>query len=339
MTSGYQPLSAVIESVQDEQQQDRTVSAGFNRASLEAIEIRRRPFSFREYYKNQLISDSAYNFGDTFLSLDEEQRKFLARKEPTSCVELFSTMIANVRKDEAIQFVITLLSDLTEDSEVTVLLVKKVQGDKLCRPLLNILFRNDSYSKFQASLILARLMACSREPMPKDDLNQYLAWTISQLGSQSDYLECVSKALMTFLKKDCYREPFYNANGVKPILDILDRRITFQLQYQLIFCLWMLSYNPVVVERMKEYPVAVVLCDVLRATNRQKVQRVILATFRNLLVKPSTAVAEAYATEMIHFKAVPVLNVLVKQPREDTDLQEDIEFLHEKLNISLQDLR
>ena len=28
------------------------------------------------------------------------------------------------------------------------------------------------------------------------------------------------------------------------------------------------------------FPVAVVLCDVLRATNREKVQRVIFATFR-----------------------------------------------------------
>ncbi len=36
------------------------------------------------------------------------------------------------------------------------------------------------------------------------------------------------------------------------ILDLLDKRITFQLQYQLIFCLWMLSYNVEVVERMKE---------------------------------------------------------------------------------------
>ena len=34
------------------------------------------------------------------------------------------------------------------------------------------------------------------------------------------------------------------------------------------------------------YPVAAVMCDVLRATNRQKVQRVILATFR---VRDSTS--------------------------------------------------
>ena len=46
-----------------------------------------------------------------------------------------------------------------------------------------------------------------------------------------------------------------------------------------------------------------------------------------------------YATQMIHFKAVPVLNIMIKQTKEDADLQEDMEFLHSKLNTSLQDLR
>ena len=52
--------------------------------------------------------------------------------------------------------------------------------------------------------------------MDADDLNQYLGWTISQLSSQQEYLECVSRALMIFLKKDEYRLSFYEANGVKP---------------------------------------------------------------------------------------------------------------------------
>ncbi len=34
-----------------------------------------------------------------------------------------------------------------------------------------------------------------------------------------------------------------------------------------------------------------------------------------------------------------VLSVLMKQTRDDTDLTEDVEFLHEKLNNYLQDLR
>ena len=68
----------------------------------------------------------------------------------------------------------------------------------------------------QACLIIARLSSSSRELMEADDLNQYLGWTISQLSSQQEYLECVSRALMTFLKKDEYRLSFYEANGVKP---------------------------------------------------------------------------------------------------------------------------
>ena len=55
--------------------------------------------------------------------------------------------------------------------------------------------------------------------------------------------------------------------------------------------------------------------------------------------KSSSQIAESYVTEMIHFKPVPVLNVLVKQNREDAYMQDDITFLHEKLNTSLQDLR
>ena len=49
--------------------------------------------------------------------------------------------------------------------------------------------------------------------------------------------------------------------------------------------------------------------------------------------------AESYAAEMIHFKSVPVLNVLIKQTREDADMQDYVTFLHEKLNANLQELR
>lgn len=65
-------------------------------------------------------------------------------------------------------------------------------------------------------MVFARVSSCGREIIEGDDLSQYLGWTISQLSSQQEYLECVSRALMTFLKKDTYRQSFYEANGVKP---------------------------------------------------------------------------------------------------------------------------
>lgn len=68
------------------------------------------------------------------------------------------------------------------------------------------------------------------------------------------------------------------------------------------------------------------MCDVLKTTNRPKVHRIILATFRvsmvvyysiyimimyihclqNLIEKAEPDIAEKYSAEMIHFKAIPV---------------------------------
>lgn len=335
--ANYKPLTAVIETVQ-QNQAETNAAASYNRIHIEAEEVRQRQFSFKEFHRNKHVSEAAYNFGEKYLQSSRDERRYYIKKSPELCVELFSSMVEKVHSVEPLQYVLTLLADLTEEERNVTLLVNALQGDQLYRPLLGVFHKNDKYCKHQASLVVARLWARTSEKMPADDVNQYLGWTISQLSRTPDYLLCVTKALMTFLRKEHYRMAFISANGIKPIVDLLDRKITFQLQYQLVFCVWMLSFQREVVEKMKEYPVAAVLCDVLRATNREKVQRVIFATFRNLLEKPGQSVAEQFAAEMIHFKAVPVLNVLVQQTRDDTDLQDDITFLHEKLNASLLDL-
>ncbi|XP_064406974.1 V-type proton ATPase subunit H-like isoform X2 [Halichondria panicea] len=337
MAGGYQKLDNIIDHV-EEAHQERSTSSTYNRIAVQAMELRKRNFNFSSYYKNQAITDTEYHLSDQIIPVDSEERAFIIKRKPDVCVQLFLNLLSKVRKDESLQMIMTVLSDITEDENTTKLLVAN-QGCELIKPLLNILFRNDNYNKFQASLVVARLAASSKDILPADDLRQFLSWTIGQLSpAMEQYWECVSKTLMTFLKKECYRNDFYSANGIKPVLDVLDRRVSFQLHYQLVFIIWMLSFNVEILEKMKEYPVAVVLCDVLKATNREKVQRIILATFRNFIELPSKTISALYATDIIHFKVIPVLSVLMKQTRDDTDLTEDVEFLHEKLNNYLQDL-
>ena len=55
------------------------------------------------------------------------------------------------------------------------------------------------------------------------------------------------------------------------------------------------------------YPVAAVMCDVLRATNRQKVQRVILATFR---VRDSTSSTPAIDCH-VNVQELTVVSLLI----------------------------
>lgn len=46
----------------------------------------------------------------------------------SQCVELFSSMVSSTHSTENIQYVLTQLSDLTEDEKTTVLLVKAAKG-------------------------------------------------------------------------------------------------------------------------------------------------------------------------------------------------------------------
>ena len=46
------------------------------------------------------------------------------------------------------------------------------------------------------------------------------------------------------LRLDTYRLAFAQLDGVGTIAEILSARVGFQIQYQLSFCLWVLTFNP-----------------------------------------------------------------------------------------------
>lgn len=326
---------------------ERAASSGVNKFTMEAQDIRLHPITLQDLYRGNLISDDAYGYGEKFLAVDMDGRKKFIGKDPKACVDFFSAVIENIKSDTSLQFILTVLSDVTEDYEVVCLLVSVPNArTQLCHILVNLFYRNDIYNKVQASVIFARLSAYLKEEglsaaqvkEYKEDMLKYLSSTISYLGSQPDYLDGITIGLMTFLRTDAHREAFFNNNGIKPIVTNLDRRLTFQLQYQLIFCVWMLTFNETIIDKLKDEPVVLALCDVLRATSREKVKRVILAAFRNMLEKSTKSVADQFAGQMIHFKSLPVMTVMMKQTWQDADLQSDLEFLSERLNNSLQDM-
>ncbi|XP_065890325.1 V-type proton ATPase subunit H-like isoform X2 [Dysidea avara] len=310
-----------------------------DKLEMEAVRLRSITLNFKDFYNNKIIGDAEYRFAAEFQAQDMYGRKVLADKKTSECVKMFTTMIKNIQKDESLRYILTWLSDLLMDEDTLVKVAEFTPLPQFTQLLVSILFRNDLYAKHQSSMIIAKLAFCSQEQIDEENLMQYLEWCASQLsGQQTDYFVNLSRSLQYLLRRDCYRIPFYEANGVKLILQILDGRIDFQQQYQLIFCLWMLTFNEKIVNRIKDQPIVMVLSDVLRGTEKEKVKRIILATLRNMLEKPEKAAADLYASQMIHFKALRVLNILVKQTWVDTEIEEDITFLYEYLTASEQDL-
>lgn len=64
------------------------------------------------------------------------------------------------------------------------------------------------------------------------------------------------------------------------ITAVLSNKCGFQLQYQMIFCIWLLAFSPQLCEQLRRYNVVPALSDILQESVKEKVTRIILAAFR-----------------------------------------------------------
>ena len=82
-----------------------------------------------------------------------------------------------------------------------------------------------------------------------------------------------------------------------------------------------------------------ILGDILNDAVKDKVTRIILAVFRNMIEKPEDAsMIKENCVAMVQAKVLKQLSILQQHKFDDEDIMADIEFLNEKLLASIQDL-
>merc|ERR1719461_1382791 len=141
------------------------------------------------------------------------------------------------------------------------------------------------------------------------------------------------------LRIDQYRIAFVSLDGIGVLVGVLSGRVNFQIQYQLSFCLWVMTFNITIAEKLNKFGVIPILADILADAQKEKVSRIILAVFRNMIEKPEESqVVKENCISMVQCKVMKQLEFLEQKKFEDEDIQSDIEFLKEKMEMSLQDL-
>ncbi|CAO1364790.1 unnamed protein product [Diamesa tonsa] len=155
----------------------------------------------------------------------------------------------------------------------------------------------------------------------------------------NEYIQSVGRCLQMMLRVDDYRFAFVSVDGISTLISILSSRVNFQVQYQLVFCLWVLTFNPLLAEKMNKFNVIPILADILSDCAKEKVTRIILAVLRNLIEKPEDAqVSKEHCIAMVQCKVLKQLSILEQRRFDDEDITGDVEFLTEKLQNSVQDL-
>ncbi|XP_063901729.1 V-type proton ATPase subunit H-like [Zophobas morio] len=154
-------------------------------------------------------------------------------------------------------------------------------------------------------------------------------------ASVDDVLLC----LMTLLQVDSYRVLFYNYSGsVESLFGVLlTRTSNFQIQYQTLFCLWVLTFNKLIASSIvRRYPIIRTVTPILLRTSKEKVVRISLSTLLNLLVDPETKKVNGGIMITNNLKAL--LQSLKEKKWKDTDIPRYLEELLNHLEDLVQEM-
>ncbi|XP_069013816.1 V-type proton ATPase subunit H isoform X2 [Embiotoca jacksoni] len=314
-----------------------------NIIAAKAAEVRANLVNWQSYLQSQMISAEDCEFIKKFEVANSEEKQVILTNEGHQCAKTFLNLMAHISKEQTVQYILTLIDDTLQENHQRVNIffdyAKKTKNTawSYFLPMLN---RQDLFTVHMAARIIAKLAAWGRDLMEGSDLNYYFNWIKSQLSSQSSqYVQCVAGCLQLMLRVNEYRFAWVEADGVICITAVLSNKCGFQLQYQMVFCVWLLAFSPQLCEQLRRYNVVPALSDILQESVKEKVTRIILAAFRNLLEKSAEReTRQEYALAMIQCKVLKQLENLDQQKYDDEDITEDIKYLLESLGESVQDL-
>ncbi|XP_037957444.1 V-type proton ATPase subunit H isoform X3 [Teleopsis dalmanni] len=305
----------------------------------QAADIRSRTVNWSSYMQSQMISQEDYQ---CISSLDKGKAVYF-EQNPQQTVKTFLNLLSHVSKDSTIQYILVMVDDLLQEDRNRVDYFHEYAAkrkESVWGPFLNLLNRQDGFIVNMTSRIVAKIACWGHELMPKSDLNFYLQFLKDQLTMHTnEYIQSVGRCLQMMLRIDEYRFAFVSVDGISTLISILSSHVNFQVQYQLVFCLWVLTFNPLLATKMNKFSVIPILADILNDCAKEKVTRIILAVFRNLIEKPTDPqVAKEHCIAMVQCKVLKQLSIFEQRRFDDEDITADVEFLTEKLQNSVQDL-
>lgn len=314
------------------------------------LELRNHRPQWITYYQSQMIDKQDYEFMNRFDSNNATEReKILSHPtEKLDCIRTLMTIIQKVSKESTLQYTVTLIDDILIENKNRVdlfhLYAKKYK-ENIYQTFSKMLYLQDNYLVHQVARILTKLACWSNEQMPDKELRDFIYWFVEHLEEKNPYKDTLCRCLQMLFRIDFYRLAFYKLDGVKSLVKYLDGTLTTlngkdQMQYQVTCCLWLLSFNEHIATKIQSgYKLIPVLADVLNGTEKEKVKRIIIAAFKNLLEKPNDAdVVKSNCLCMLQSKVKKLVELMLQSNIEDPDLAEDLDFLNKKLETLVMDV-
>ncbi|KZO92597.1 ATPase V1 complex subunit H [Calocera viscosa TUFC12733] len=302
--------------------------------------VRAKPIPWEGYQRAGLITPAELA---AIKKVDRQPRtkvESLLLTEGAQYATLYLALLKKLVRVDVLQYILVLIGDsLIDHDERIPLYTRAAEADPELPfgPLLRALDTPDEFVQLKACQVLSILFGSTQAGYQTSDVNTFLNFISSLIQDNSVSRRDVGvQCLEATLPTPVFRLAIWRVPTIMlSLVQLLKSSKTPQMQYQICFCIWLLSFEPrVAAEINKQYDVIPVLTEVAQTAAKEKVIRVVIATFRNLVVKAPHANLPA----MLVAKLLPFLQNLAGRKFSDEDIKEDVVFLKDELKAQFESL-
>lgn len=298
--------------------------------------------NWKSYRQSQMISEEDFEFINAFDSEKNEiNKQQILDRYGKNAAKALTNLIGQIARDQTVRYLLTMVDDILTMNKDNIMIFHEhavTLGQQAWTPFVTLLSRPDKFICNQAARISAKLATFGKLRFSSAESDGYLSWIRGQLTPHNaEWLTATTSALMIMLRAQCYRKPIVEHGIVDQLMEVLaTRNQGFQLQYQVVCCFWLISFT--CADELFKKQIMVPVCDVLRQTEKQKVSRICLAVFRNLIENCNSDKARDICSSLIGCKAQKSIQVLTEKQLEDEEMEEDLKIVVAKLSEVEQNL-
>ncbi|CAB3401500.1 unnamed protein product [Caenorhabditis bovis] len=313
----------------------------------EAAKIRALRVNWKPYLQARMISQYDYDFIVTYEEAEtEKERNVVFNAYREKAVYAFVHLVTQVSKDEYVRYALTELSDLLQTNRKCVEIFQETadaQKRSAFSWFLGLLHRPDPYIPHITSVIITRIASVRNHRLIGDELEYFVGFLKEQLnrGTANDFIATTVRCMQTLFRYDPYRYAFSHSNGLDSLIHALysTRKCGFQIQYQIIFVIWLLMFNKYAAEHALNGSLISTIVTILGTCQKEKIIRIVLATLRNILTKIDDKLYRKQALlQMVQCKLQKKLELMSKRKFDDPDIADDIQYLQTELELSVHSL-
>ncbi|XP_013625054.1 PREDICTED: V-type proton ATPase subunit H-like isoform X2 [Brassica oleracea var. oleracea] len=331
-------------------------TSSMDQAELSTEQVLQRDIPWETYMTTKLISATDLQLLRRYDKKTESARAQLLDEDGRAYVQLFVTILRDIFKEETVEYVLALIYEMLSANPARARLFhdQSLAHEDTYEPLLRLLSKGNWFIQEKSCKIFAWIISyrpkagviangeasgSKKHITTIDDLLSGLVeWLCAQLRQPSHPTRGAPVAiscLSTLLKELVVRSSFVQADGVKLLVPLISPTSTqqfIQLLYETCLCIWLLSYYEPGIEYLATSRTMQRLTEVVKSSTKEKVVRVVILTFRNLLPKGT------FGAQMVDLGLPHIIHSLKTQAWSDEDLLDALIQLEEGLKDKIRKL-